>query len=109
MAKKAEKTVEKTAQPYSNYTIRARIIDAENDMRFLPEVSAVRIRSAEYVLLVLADYMPALGEINGSVSFLTPEEEIFFTDIHGFYKHQHNEFTLLIDGAKRQTHQEEDA
>ncbi len=91
---------EATQQPQNNYVeyrIRARIIDAKQGMRFLPEVAAVRIRSREYVLLVMEDYMPTLGQIDGTISFLTPDEEVTYNNVHGFYKHQHNEFTLLID------------
>lgn len=84
-------------QEYTEYRIRARIIDAVNGMQFLPEVAAVRIRSKEYVILVMEDYMPTLGKIDGDISFLTPEKELTFHGVQGFYKHQHNEFTLLID------------
>lgn len=99
MALRKKKPVQEPVQEETEYRIRGRIIDAENGMRFLPEVAAVRIRSEEYVLLVMEDYLPTLGQIDGSISFLVPGEEVTFNNIHGFYKHQHNEFTLLIDGV----------
>ena len=77
--------------------IRARIIDAENGLRMLSRVSAVRVKSKGYNLLIMDDYMPALGRIDGSITFLTAEEELRMENIRGFYKHQHNEFTLLIE------------
>lgn len=81
--------------------IRARIISSDDGLQFLPQVSAVRIRSANHGLLIMEDYLPTLGSIDGSVVFLTPEEEVRFDHISGFYKHQHNEFTLLIQGVHK--------
>lgn len=83
-------------------SINARIIDVENGLRVLSGVGAVRIRSKEYSLLVMDDYMPALGKIEGDIIFLTKEEEVVLSGIKGFYKHQHNEFTLLIEGRVSQ-------
>ncbi len=76
--------------------IRGRIIDRDNGMRFIPEVSAVRVQSQDYRLLIMEDYVPTLGQIEGTITFLTPDGEIRFPNIRGFYKHQHNEFTLLV-------------
>lgn len=87
--------------------IRGRIIDSNKGMRFLPEVTAVRIRSDQYGLLIMEDYMPTLGRIAGSIVFLTPEGEVRYDEIEGFYKHQYNEFTLLIQNHKQQPVAEE--
>ncbi|MFI3313605.1 MAG: hypothetical protein R3Y62_06925 [Eubacteriales bacterium] len=76
--------------------IRGRVIDRDNGMQFIPQVSAVRVQSQEYRILIMEDYVPTLGQIEGTITFLTPEGEIRFDDIRGFYKHQHNEFTLLL-------------
>lgn len=95
-----------TPEVYERHPIRARIIDSENGMKFYPEVSAVRIKSKDYRLLVMEDYVPALGRIDGSVVLLTPDGEVSYGGIYGFYKHQHNEFTLLIERQGEQGVQE---
>lgn len=56
--------------------IRARIIDGSAGLSFLPEVSAVRIRDIDYGLLVMEDFMPTLGGIDGTIVFLTPQGEV---------------------------------
>ena len=43
------------------------------------------------------DYLPTIGRVDGSVTFLNREGERRYGNIRGFYKHQHNEFTLLIE------------
>ena len=94
MAKK-KKEAESPAPRYG--AIHARVIDAENGMRVLSGVRAVRIKSRNNNLLIMEDYFPALGKIEGSVVFLTEEREVRLENISGFYKHQHNEFTLIIE------------
>ncbi len=82
--------------------IRARVLDEVNGCQVLEHIRAVRIRSREYSLLVMEDYTPTLGSIDGDVIFVG-EEETALRHIQGFYKHQQNEFSLLIredqDGA----------
>lgn len=78
-------------------SIYARVIDEENGLRLITGVYVVRIHSRGYNLLIMEDYMPTLGKIDGSVTFLTNEEEYHLEGVKGFYKHQHNEFTLLLE------------
>lgn len=78
-------------------SIHARVIDEEKGLRLITGVSVVRVRSKGYNLLIMEDYLPALGKVDGSVSFLTWDEEYHLEGVKGFYKHQHNEFTLLLE------------
>ncbi len=75
--------------------IRVRVLDEVNGCQVLEHIRAVRIRSREYSLLVMEDYTPTLGSIDGDVIFVG-ETETALKHIHGFYKHQQNEFSLLI-------------
>lgn len=93
MAKKKEEVLHSRG-------IRARIIDYQRGMKLLSGVRAVRIHSRDYVLLIMEDYMPALGEVDGDLTFLTDKGEEPYKGIRGFYKHQKNEFTLLIESRK---------
>lgn len=76
--------------------IRANVIDEVNGIQHLKDVHAVRICSKGYVLLVLEDFAPTLGQVEGDVTFLCDDKEVGLENIRGFYKHQRNEFTLLI-------------
>lgn len=78
-------------------SIHARVIDEEKGLRLITGVSVVRVRSKGYNLLIMEDYLPALGKVDGSVTFLTRDEEYHLDGVKGFYKHQHNEFTLLLE------------
>ena len=77
--------------------ITARIIDVRSGLQVLTGVYAVRIHSTDFYALIMNDYLPALGKIDGDITFLNREGEHIYRSIRGFYKHQHNEFTLLIE------------
>lgn len=77
--------------------IHARVIDEENGLRVIGGVLAVRVIDRHARVLIMEDYLPTLGKIDGSIVIVTREGEIPYRGIRGFYKHQHNEFTLLIE------------
>lgn len=77
--------------------IHARIIDYKNGLQVISNVRAVRIISGRYRLLILEDYLPTLGKVEGDVVIVTTNGETAYPRIRGFYKLQHNEFTLLIE------------
>lgn len=77
--------------------ITARIIDYDSGMKVLQNIRGIRIQSKEYGLLIMEDYVPTLGKVDGNVVFLTRDDEVVYSNIKGFYKHQYNEFTILLD------------
>lgn len=77
--------------------IHARVIDEENGLRVISGVQGVRVIDRHNRMLIMEDYLPTLGRIDGSIVIITTEGEIAYDGIKGFYKHQHNEFTLLIE------------
>ena len=77
--------------------INARIIDAASGLKVISGIYAVRIHSRDYYALIMNDYLPTLGKIDGDIIFLNQDGEHPYHGIRGFYKHQHNEFTLLIE------------
>ena len=76
--------------------IRARIIDEVNGLQYLDNVRLIRISSKGYKLLIMEDFTATLGLVEGNVTFLCGDREVLLDHIQGYYKHQHNEFTLLI-------------
>ncbi|WP_317855576.1 hypothetical protein [Chakrabartyella piscis] len=103
MRKRKEQFSTEFEDTYAVPKIRARIIDGTKGLDFLPEVSAVRIRDLDYGLLIMEDFMPSIGSIEGSVVFVTPDGEVRYDNVRGFYKHQQNEFTFLIESKLEMT------
>ena len=59
-------------------------------------VKYVRITSKDYNLLVMLDYMPIIGEIEGRVDIKIPDEELHFENIKASFMNSKNVFNLMI-------------
>ena len=60
------------------------------------QVDMIRIKSEKYTLLIMDDYMPVIGRIDGMVEIVSGEDTRSFQPVHGFYTHRKNTFELLI-------------
>ena len=76
--------------------ITARVISMKDGLKEIAGVSLIRIKSREYNLLVMEDYMPVIGEIDGSVTILSGDGEYKAEGIKGFFSHRKNKFSLMI-------------
>ena len=76
--------------------IKVRIFDIENGLREYEDIKIIRIISKDYNLLIMKDYLPIIGEIEGSVDIKNDEVNLSFKDIKAFYMNSNNEFNLMI-------------
>jgi len=65
----------------------------------IDNVKVIRIKDKNYNLMLMKDYWPLIGEINGSISFEADETKTF-NNIHGFYVLSRNTFKLIIKDIK---------
>lgn len=59
-------------------------------------LKGIRIKSKDYNLLIMEDYLPLIGKVEGDVTFIGEDETTTLDNIVGFYRHSHNNFELLI-------------
>lgn len=72
------------------------ILDSEKmQMNKIKNVKVIRIKSELYTLLIMKDYWPVVGEINGRIS-IEADENYTYENIEGFYTLSHNIFHLMI-------------
>lgn len=76
--------------------VKVRIFDIENGLREYKDIKIIRIISKDYNLLIMKDYLPIIGEIEGSVDIKNDEVNLSFKDIKAFYMNSNNEFNLMI-------------
>ena len=74
----------------------AKVISFDKGLEVFEEVRQVRIESKGYTLLIMEDYMPVIGEVDGKVIISGDEETREYAGVKGFYKHSHNSFSLLL-------------
>ena len=75
------------------------VFELKSGLTVYENVSYVRITSKDYNLLVMLDYMPIIGEIEGKVDIKIPDREISFDNIKASYMNSNNVFNLMIEGA----------
>lgn len=76
--------------------ITATVLGIDEGFQKFEQVDMIRIKSEKYTLLIMDDYMPVIGRIDGMVEIVSGEDTRSFQSIHGFYTHRKNTFELLI-------------
>ncbi len=83
--------------PTGSGKIRVRVCGQKRGLQLYENVSFIRIRSTRYNLLIMEDYLPVLGQIDGSVFLRTESEEVEYKEILGYFMHKNNEFSLMLE------------
>ena len=66
--------------------IKVRIFDIENGLREYKDIKIIRIISKDYNLLIMKDYLPIIGEIEGSVDIKNDEVNLSFKSLGFAFK-----------------------
>lgn len=75
---------------------KVRIFDLDKGLTEYEHVKIVRIVSKDYNLLVMEDYLPIIGDVDGSIDIKGEDIDIKFPKIRAFYMNSKNEFNLMI-------------
>lgn len=75
-----------------------KIFTLKKGLRKLEDVSAIRIKSKDYNLLILKDYIAIMGRITGEFSMEVNDDIIEYKDVDAYYVNSNNEFNVIIDG-----------
>ena len=76
--------------------IKVRIFDLSKGLVEYEHIKVIRIVSKDYNLLIMEDYLPIIGEINGSVDIKNEDVELNYKNIKAFYMNSKNVFNLMI-------------
>lgn len=83
-----------------SYKIKAKIVSLDEGLREYENIRMIRIKSKKHTLLIMEDFMPVIGELDGDVEIVYGERSEAIRNVKGFYMHKKNEFSLIIkDGA----------
>lgn len=77
-------------------SIKVKIFSLSKGLEILERVKVIRIKSKDYNLLIMPDYMPLLGEIQGSIEIEASDNSKRVENIDGYYINTNNEFSLII-------------
>ncbi len=78
-----------------NLTIK--IFTLSKGLETYDNIKIIRIKSKKYNLLIMLDYIPIIGEIEGNIDFESNSDSINYQNIKGYYMHSNNVFSLIIN------------
>ena len=80
--------------------IEAIVISYQNGFKVYQDVKMIRLKGEHLNLLIMADYMPTVGEINGNVELVRDDgfggEITALENVSGFFVVKNNVFKLLL-------------
>lgn len=79
--------------------IHARVASARYGLQEYDHVSFIRIKSRRYTLLILKEYMPVIGEIEGSITISRNGLETVYEGVKGYFMHSNNDFSLMLENT----------
>ena len=77
--------------------IKAKIVSMENGLQEFDEIEMIRVKGENHSLLILQNYMPLLGRLDGYVDIVLKDETLRIQNVKGYYMHKKNEFSLLVE------------
>ena len=75
---------------------KVRIFDLKTGLTEYEHIKFVRIISKDYNLLIMEDYLPIIGEVDGSIDIKGDDVDLSFPKIEAFYMNSGNVFNLMV-------------
>lgn len=75
-----------------------KVFTIQKGLELFDNVQAIRIKSSDYNLLILKDYLPIIGKIEGSMEIETSSKKYTFDNILAYYINEKNVFNVIIEG-----------
>lgn len=76
--------------------IQVRVFSLENGLQIYDKALMIHVKSEKNSLLIMEDYLPIIGMVDGSIVITWADDELTLSGIKGFYCHEHNSFFLLL-------------
>ncbi len=76
--------------------MQVKLFSLSEGLSIIDNVEVIRIKSKDYNLLIMKDYMPILGEIKGNIEILGSNIEKKLENISGYYMNTNNVFSLIV-------------
>ena len=80
--------------------MEVKIFSLKNGYEHYDNVKAIRIKSKDYNLLIMKDYLPVIGKIDGEIDIERGENGIHLEHVEGFYMLTNDIFQLVLKGNK---------
>jgi hypothetical protein len=79
----------------NNEDIIVQLLDINGDVTEYNDVNFIKIISEDFNLIIMKDYLPIIGEVEGLIEIGRKNETIKMENIKGYFMHKHNKFNLF--------------
>ena len=73
-----------------------KLFSLNNGLTEYSDVISIKLVSKDYNLLVLKDYIPIIGEVDGSVEVKYQDKNLLLENVFAYYMNQDNVFNLIL-------------
>ena len=75
--------------------IIVQLLRINGNVELYDDVKYIKIKSKKYNLIIMKDYLPIIGEIEGKIEVGRAGESIKLNSVRGYFMHKHNKFNLF--------------
>lgn len=75
--------------------IVVQLLDINGDVKQYEDVKFIKLVSKKYNLIIMRDYLPIIGEIQGKIEIGRENDTIKMEKVKGYFMHKHNKFNLF--------------
>ena len=75
--------------------IVVQLLNINGGVKQYENVKFIKIVSKKYNLIIMRDYLPIIGEVQGEVEIGTESNTINMKKVRGYFMHKHNKFNLF--------------
>ncbi len=77
-------------------SILVKVFNLSQGLVVINDVKIIRIKSTDYNLLIMPNYMPLLGEVKGNIDIESETVSKHYENIEAYYVNTNNVFSLFI-------------
>lgn len=77
-------------------SILVKVFNLSQGLVIFNDIKIIRIKSEDYNLLIMPNYMPLLGEVKGNIDIESENVSKHYENIEAYYVNTNNEFSLFI-------------
>ena len=80
-----------------NDEIKVKLLNIDKGLIEYDNVQLIRIKSKTYNIVIMKDYVPIIGEIDGSIEIELEDKVTRLDNVVGYYMHRQNQFNLFLE------------
>ena len=73
-----------------------KVLSLKSGVEVLENIVSIKINSKKYNLLIMKNYTPIIGDINGTIEIQSENSSKKYENINGYYLNIENEFRLML-------------